>query len=201
MRPAPAYIRFDGEVEDPDHQGQDEDEPEAAQLETQLFDEIADVVGVENPRQQPRRRRIGREAEGARAVAAAGDEMPPREKTADPEEDQEQCRRGDGRGEHAARQAERLHAVRSRPGRHDLEEDRAPAIGGGLQPYGNVGPLGIRSFPGRARIAIERGRPLGRHRTEARGIEPGLGEEGAPIGRRSRPTRGLDLWRDGVEAQ
>ena len=94
---------------------------------------------------------------------------------------------------------EGLLALGAGPGVHDLEPDGPAAVGGGLDAQRDLRPPRPGALPGGARVAVEGRRPARLDRTELRDVEPRLGEERRPVGRRGGPALALALRRHRVE--
>src|ERR1043165_9473382 len=198
-RPAPPHQRLDGDVDQPQHRGEEDREGQELDEEFKLSGDLRHVVRRRQPGDHLRDEDEAREAERALAVAAPHPQVVAREQRRaqkDHEEDDDGRRLRDACGGAFRRL---LFARGTVPGVDDLEADELAAEGRGLNSDWVVGPCGLRAFPGRALVEGLLRSPTRLGRLEGGLFESGFGEDARPVEGLRGGTFG-SLRRSSVEA-
>ena len=198
LRPVAPDQRLERHVEQPGDPGGEGRIAERLDEDVPLVTERGHVIGAQHPHGQAAEEHREGEAERPAPVAAAQPDVAPRRvDRRDQAEDHEadvQERADPNPGRHPFQ----LHAVRPRPRMDDLEVDRRPVVGGGLDPHRKVGLARIGPLPGRLAVGVGRRIPFRRDGRERGRVEAGLVEQELPVG--LGPGSGFfDLRRDAAE--
>ena len=173
--------------------------PRPSREEDDLAPRLGHVVGAQGPGGHGQGREDQGQPEGAAPIAAAEADVAVGQEAADGHE-RDHHEHVEGLHPPLARgEREDLLALGAGPGVHGLEPHGPAPVGGGLHAQGDLGPARPGALPGGARVAVEGWRPPRLDRTEPRDVQPRLGEERRPVGRRGRPALALALRGHRVE--